>query len=274
MQPQAETSQHAFLGRAQRAEPDVTVPDEVLLAYAQLRADPTLPADQALAQLEAGDLKLACAAVRGDPAALQRLEGLCAIAAKQCGVERGPEFRDELTQTLMVDLAVKSKRALGLERYRGRGRLLSWLSSVAFTTALNLRRGQGAAHQEADELTESLEVMIDWQTPELLNLKHAARAQFKEAFQQAVLSLDAREQNVLRLRCVEGATDASIAAFYKVTRVSVVRWLQAIRHKLLLRTRKVLADDLSPRSVDSLLRTLDGELDASLERFFHEHDRR
>lgn len=248
------------------------MPDDVLLAYAERRADPALPAGQALAQLEAADLKLACAAARGEPAALQRLEALCTVAARQCKVDGGPEFRDELRQALMVALTVKGQRGLGLERYRGRGRLFSWLGSVAFTTALNLRRSAAVALEADDALTDSLEVMIDWQTPELLNLKHQARDRFKHAFQRAVLSLDAREQNVLRLRCIEGASDGAVAAFYKVTRVSVVRWLQAIRQKLALRTRQALAAEMSPGSVDSLLRTLDSELDASLERFFDEHD--
>ncbi len=255
-----------LLAQARAARPGVCVPDEVLIPYVRRRADPQLPLLEALGRLHLSDLLLTCAAGQGDPPALAQLEALCAAAALRNPVDRGEAFCDELRQTLLVDLVVGHvERGGRLAQYSGRGRLEGWLSALALTGAHNLRRRQHPGAQPV-ELSDALEVLIDFQSPELLKLREQARDGLKRAVQQAVRTLDAREQNVLRLRCVEGATAAAIAVFYGVTVASVARWLAAIREKLLRRTRKALAEDAGEQ-VDSLVRTLQGELSVSLERF-------
>lgn len=259
-----------FIARARLEAPGIDVPGEALLHYALERVAAGEVPGVVLAELHAGDLAVACAASHGDPKAVAQLEAWCAAAAQTCPTARGLE--DELRQALLVDLLLPRDGELRLERYRGRGRLLGWLRAVAHTTALNLRRARREWSElpEAD-LLESLEARIDFQTPELLGLQQQSRAGFKRAFHQALSSLPPRELNVLRLRCLEGATEAQVAAFYKVTRVTVARWLHDIRARLALRTRRELTLRMHPASVDSLLRTLNGQLDVSLERFFDEH---
>lgn len=259
-----------FLERARSEAPGIVLPDDVMLAYAVARGDGQLPLSAALAQLHAGDLAVACAAVRGDPAAVTQVEAWCAVAARECSLARGQE--DDLRQTMIVDLLVRREGPVRLEGYRGRGRLLNWLRTLAHTKSLNLLRGGAAAREVPhDALARSLETLVDFQTPEFLNLKLQAREAFKQAFQGALGSLEPKELNLLRLRCLEGASEAAVASFYKVSRSTVTRWLQDVRAQLLSRTKAALAERMSPGSVDSLLRTLDGELEASLERFFDEH---
>ena len=264
----------AFLTDARADQPDLAVGDEPFLDYVRRRASPGLPLPEALDRLRPGDLLLAFAASQREPTALARLAELCAAAAKENSVDREEQFIDELRQALLVELLVsKEARPPKLLGYRGSGRLASWLAAVALGTALSLRRKSQPDRGEAPrELEASLEVLIDWNTPELMALRHQSRARFQQAFHAAVRSLDAREQNVLRLRCIEGATDGAIAAFYRVTRASVVRWLAAVREKLLIRTRAQLTGS-GASGLDSLLRTLAGELTVSLGRFFHDTDR-
>jgi RNA polymerase sigma-70 factor (ECF subfamily) len=253
-----------LLARARAEQQEISVADADFLSWATPRAD-------RYEMLRAGDLLLAFGALRGDANALSRFEVLCAQAAKSNPVERSPAFVDELRQTLLVDMLVgKQGRGPKLEGYRGRGRLAGWLAAVTLGTAVNLV----AAHHKngrAEPLDQesSLEVLIDWQTPELTQLRRQAGDAFRTAFHAAVVSLEPREQNVLKLRCVEGATDGAIAAFYGVTRASVVRWVSAIREKVLERTRAELAARVGAPLVDSLVRALQGELAVSLERFLH-----
>ncbi|MBX7100084.1 MAG: hypothetical protein K1X89_20385 [Myxococcaceae bacterium] len=259
-----------FLSRARSEAPGIVLPDEVLLAYAQARGDGQLPLSAALAQLHAGDLAVACAALRGDATAVAQVEAWCTLAARECALARGQE--DDLRQAMTIDLLIRTERPARLEGYRGRGRLLNWLRTLAHTKSLNLLRGGAAAREVPHEaLARSLETMVDFQTPELVNLKLQARDAFKQAFQAALASLEPKALNLLRLRCLEGASDTAVASFYKVSRSTVTRWFQDVRAELLARTKAVLTEQMSPSSVESLLRTLDGELEASMERFFDEH---
>ncbi len=261
-----------YLGQARAAHPAVSVPDEVFLEYLAQRANPSLPLATAVQQLSGPDLLLVCAAGRGDPAALSRLEALCLAAARRNRVSGAEPFVDELRQALMVELLVGNEgRRPKLELYSGLGMLEHWLVAVGCALALKLSRAGGPARpQDDDGLSETFELMIDWQTPELLSIRQQAHDSFKQAAQTALRSLDARERTLVRLRCVEGATDSAIAVFYRVTRASVVRWFSAIRAKLLERTRLALGAQLRPSEIDSLLRTLQGELSASLERLADE----
>ncbi|MBK7861417.1 MAG: hypothetical protein IPJ65_22940 [Archangiaceae bacterium] len=258
----------AALDTAHAAHPDLAVDPLRFVAHVAAR----LPAEgdpvASLATLALTDLYLACAALDRDGRALTRLEQLCAEAAAMNPVDPSGPFRDELKQELMIALLVRPGTAGKLEGYRGLGRLGGWLRAVACGLALNLRARKQPAAPGDDHLGAELDVLIDWESPEVRLLQLQAGTGFKQAFHAALAQLPPKELNLLRLRCVDGVSDAGIAALYRVHRVTVVRWFQDLKTALLERTRRELAAR-SGLDVDSLVRAVDGELDASLNRFFH-----
>ena len=82
--------------------------------------------------------------------------------------------------------------------------------------------------------------------PELRFMKLQHRAHFKEAFQEALASLDKRERSVLRMSVVEGACRSDdIAKVYDVHRATAARWVSGARERLVEVCRAALAKRLA-----------------------------
>ena len=104
------------LVEARRAWPDVTLGDEEFVAHLAARVRPDEDPPAAVAALKTADLYLACAAARGDAAAIAAFEQtlLARVGDFIARVDTSPHFVAEVTQALRVKLFVGSD---------GRGRL-------------------------------------------------------------------------------------------------------------------------------------------------------
>lgn len=74
--------------------------------------------------------------------------------------------------------------------------------------------------------------------------------------------LPRRDRNVLRHHVLDGTNAAEIGAIYKVHRVTVARWLSAIRGRLFVATRERLAEALRVESheLSTILRLVDTQI--------------
>jgi RNA polymerase sigma-70 factor (ECF subfamily) len=99
-------------------------------------------------------------------------------------------------------------------------------------------------------------------------LKGRARDAFREAFERGVMSLTARDRNLLRLHLLGGVTLEKLAAMYDVHRATIVRWLAAARAAVLEETRRGLGAELGlgASELESLMVAVQSRLDVSVER--------
>src|SRR5262245_19889002 len=96
--------------------------------------------DQVLCDLHAEDFALALACMDNLPGALTQVERLCgpAIDAAVARIDRSPELRDEVRQTLWQRLFVGTPgQAPRILSYAGRGPLAGWVSVAAQRLALD-----------------------------------------------------------------------------------------------------------------------------------------
>jgi len=103
--------------------------------------------------------------------------------------------------------------------------------------------------------------------PLLAALKSRYRDEFRDAFAETAAVLTDRERTLLRYRFLDGLSIDEIGVLYRVHRATVARWLAATRETLFEGTRTRLMSRLavSDSEVDSVLRLIDSQLDASLE---------
>jgi RNA polymerase sigma-70 factor (ECF subfamily) len=213
----------------------------------------------------AGELYLAFAAGRGDPAALRRLERLVAldveIAARR--LDRDPVFADEVRQALRVRLLVADEGRVRIDDYAGRGPLRGWVGVAALRVGLNLKRGKGPASQDI-----LAELVSDEADPELRHLKTLYRAEFRDALESALASLPERQRAVLRLSYVDGLKLAQLARLYQVHESTASRWVGQAAADVAREARRRLMGRLalSPSSLDSVARMVMSNLDLSIAR--------
>jgi len=212
-----------------------------------------------------GDLELAWAAGRGDPAALRRLERLIApdVEAAARRLDRDPQFADEVRQALRVRLLVAVDGRTRIDDYAGRGPLRGWVGVAALRVALNLKRSAGPA--TPDILAELVSGESD---PELRHLKALYRAEFREALESALGALPERQRAVLRLSYVDGLKLAQLARLYQVHESTASRWVSQAAADVATDARRRLTARLalSPSSLDSVARMVLSNLDLSIAR--------
>ena len=209
------------------------------------------------------DLELARAAGAGDTAAIAEIERLSAEdIARALGRLRidsalGDEIRQHVREKLFVGPAPK------IASYEGKGPLGAFIRAVVVHAAISAKRKQ--KNHAGDS---ALDFLADGADPELARIKARYGASFKQAFQDALATLSARERNLLRLVHVEGMPLDQVSAMYGVHRVSVSRWLGTARTELHDRTRRLLAERLSldPSELASVQRLCLSAIDVSLAR--------
>jgi RNA polymerase sigma-70 factor (ECF subfamily) len=211
------------------------------------------------------DLFLAWSAGRGEGAALRHLEARIALEASGVarGVDRAPDFADEVRQALRVRTLVAEEGRRRIDDYAGRGPLGAWLRVAALRLALNLRRAAGPAGP--DLLAEIVSGETD---PELRHMKSLYRAEFQEALGAALTDLPERQRAVLRLHHVDGLRLAQLARLYRVHESTVSRWVSQAAAEVAenARQRLVVSLAVGPSSVDSMARMVLSNLDLSIAR--------
>ncbi len=262
----------ALVARVQRAGLVRAPRSDQLLAHVAARIPEEGDLLQLLRRLHVEDLALAWACGGGHAGAVAQLERRH-FAVVQGALSQLPDAMahlSELKQQLRQRLFVASGDiAPRIGQYSGRGELGSWLRVAAIRCALNLLQKRGREVALEDRLLDNLAAP---ENQELQHLKDRYRGEFKEAFEGALTSLTSRERNVLSYTYLERLTAHQVGAIYGVHRTTVARWLAGIRESLAERTRQALMARLrvDRGELESIMRLINSELDASIERFLLE----
>lgn len=261
--PELATALAAAIERAELARPDVAVTPEQLARYLAAHADDERPPSQWLAARNLGDVRLACAIVHGDPAAVSAFERelvpALVIAAERV-IKDGDLARD-------VAAAVRDKLVLDrrIADYAGHGELAVWARVIAVRAAVDeLRRRQREVPAD-DALWDAAAPGAD---PALATQKRESAAHVKSAFHTALARLTPRQRNLLRQHLLDGLTIDELGPMYRVHRVTAARWLAAARTDLWAETRRELRTTLAldDQAIRALLDELRSTLDLSIER--------
>jgi RNA polymerase sigma-70 factor (ECF subfamily) len=212
------------------------------------------------------DLYLAAACAAHLPAAVSLFERtILAPVPRQLGrVALSSHEEDELRQQLRVKLLVGP--APKILEYKGSGPLGAWVRVCALRMALDLKtspdvtkRGDGQA----------LDALVGGATvgETILDAEHHREA-FREALQESLATLTAREKTLLRLHFLDGMNIDELGAVFQVHRATVARWLVSIRTNVLDHVRQRLSLDLGASSSEaqSLVRLLRSEVQVSIMR--------
>jgi RNA polymerase sigma-70 factor (ECF subfamily) len=256
-----------LLEAGRRARPSISVPREAFITYLAERVPPTATSVDALRELRAEDLYLACACVLGDTSAIALFDAaymanIGSLIPLPAGTSEGD-----------VKQAVREKLFLGrdggapkISDYSGRGDLAGWVRVVAVRTSLNLARGKKreVAFDEDELLADRAGTGPD--DAELGHLKKLYRNEFREAFRQALAVLSVRHRNMLRQHYIDGLPMEKIGSIYQVHRITVVRQMKEARKELAAETRRRLKAKLrvSRGELDSIMRLIQSHFDVSL----------
>lgn len=214
------------------------------------------------------DLYLACACAVGQVEAIAAFDRDLMPAARAAArrIDAAPDFVDDVVQSARERLLVA---ALGSEPrivdYEGKGPLRAWVRIAAMRIAMNRLR-----ERRRDVLIDD-EAFFDVVNTQDVPHAHYAQA-CSEALRTAFAALNPRERNLLRLHHLHGLTVDELAPGLRVGRSTVGRWLQKARQHLLDETRAALRSRLSigDDTADSILRSLEGQLDISVSRLLAE----
>ena len=223
---------------------------------------------QGLRDLYVEDFALALACVDRAPGALVQVERLCggAIDAAIARIDRSPELRDEVRQTLWQRLFVgtpgQSPRILS---YAGRGPLAGWVAVAAQRIALDLRR---AATRLAGSDPVADQLLPSDAHPEVDYLRNRYKSEFEDAVRDALEGLPDRDRLLLRLTTVSGLSHEQIANIYKVNQSTVSRWIAKARADVLEATERTVCGKLGVKRDEflSLAGLLVSRIDLSISR--------
>jgi len=217
-------------------------------------------------RVQSTDLYLACAAGRGDPAALSIIMTtvLPRVVAglRRVGLSAGEA--DEVCHLVFSNLVTAAPdRAPSILAYRGRGKLDSWIRISALRTARRMyqRRREVAL---PDDLLADLGPADG--NPELEYFKRTYAVEVKDAFRTAFDSLSDRDRTLLRLHVLGGLSPDQLAAVYHVHRTTIARQIARARDDVVERVRACLRSRLSISEADleSILRLVRSRIDITL----------
>jgi len=248
--------------RGRSAWPAIAITRVRFVAYVLARAGDDA---DALRRLHAADLYLACGCAHGDPAAVAAFDRdyIGALGATLARVGARGAQADEVKQALRAQMLVAPAGGVpAIASYTGRGDLHGWLRISAAREAIRLLRRDARAAPFDDDVLAARSLQID---VELDHLKRTYRAEFRDAFRDALCGLDERERNLLRHRFCDGLNVEQIGAIYRVHRATAARWVAAAQSSLARATRRSLRDRLhvDAREVSSILRLIESRLEVT-----------
>lgn len=229
---------------------------------------------KALANLHVVDLHLAFASRMGDASALAHLEQrhIATLRPVIARIDRRDAFIDEIQQRLRTKLLIEDGSPAKLAHYTGRGPLATWLKVVAAREALDSVRADRRRALDSDDALFAIEAQATG--PEMLVLKQQYKAQFAEAFRDALGELRPAERNALRLHYVHGLSIDKLGAVLRIHRSSAARRVIKARKALLAGTRRLLHARLSISRMefDDLMGLIASRIDLSIERYLGQDD--
>lgn len=266
------TAWQAMLDTARAAWPEVRIDDGQLVDFiAQRIAGPDLAA--ALATAPAADLVLAAACAAQEPTAHAAFDAVLSEVDAAGGSTRSPrDLIDDVKQLIRVQLLVaRDGKPPGIAGYRGKGPLRGW---VRITATRELIRHQRKRARETPSDRPLDEALGDAGDPLLLQLKAEYRTEFATALREAITELSAEDRTLLRQQIVDQLSIDEIGAAFGVHRATAARWLQRARGALVAATRGRLAVRLkvSVDEIDSVIRLVQSQLDASMIRYLRDSD--
>jgi RNA polymerase sigma-70 factor (ECF subfamily) len=221
-------------------------------------------------QARGADLYLAIACAAQLPGAVSQFErAFLAPVPRQLGrVALTTHEEDELRQQLRVKLLVGPSPKI-LE-YKGSGPLGAWVRVCALRMALDLKTAPEVARRGDNEALDAL-VGGTGAAETMLDAEHHREA-FREALQEALAMLTAREKTILRLHFLDGMNIDALGTLFQVHRATVARWLVSIRTRVLADVRGRLSLDIgaSTSEAQSLVRLLRSEVQVSIQRILGE----
>jgi RNA polymerase sigma-70 factor (ECF subfamily) len=227
---------------------------------------------RALGQLRVADLYLAIAAATDAPGAVAAFEEQLArvpIYVSRSGADAA--LIDEATQRLRVKLLVGHERSPArLHQYSGRGALESWICAAAIRVVRDLQRAGGRHADDAG----ALDVLAATDDPELAVLRARHQDEFRQALQETLVELTARQRSLLRLFFFERMTTIEIARQHGVNQSTASRWLSEARQAVLQGVKRHIAARLrvTALTLDSLLALMRSRLDVSFSRLLASDD--
>lgn len=247
--------------------PSVSQPPEHFARYVGEK----LPSDvgdllASLEALELSDLYLACACIRGVPAALEVFDSEVLTGLEQTlkFFQRGAVFVDDVRQLLRERLLVeKNGRPGKLATYSGRGLLSSWVNVVAQRIAFELI---GSSNPILD--SSAPEPVSEFVDPELAHIRARFQPEFQAAFRAALAALSDRDKVLLRLNLLGRVSHERLGLIYGVNQSTVSRWLAAARDTVRAGVLRELSGrlGLGAADVESVIRVVNSDLDLSLAR--------
>jgi RNA polymerase sigma-70 factor (ECF subfamily) len=259
-----------MLDAARAAWPAVHIePAAVVDFVAQRLAGPDLAGAHAAAP--AADLLLAAACTAQEPTAHAAFDAILGEVDAAGASTRSPrDLVDDVKQLIRVQLLVaKDGRPPGITGYRGKGPLRGW---VRITATRELIRHQRKRAREAPSERPLHEALDEAGDPVLSQLKAEYRSEFASALQEAIAELGAEDRTLLRQQIVDQLSIDEIGAAFGVHRATAGRWLQRARAALVTATRGRLAARLRlpVDEIDSVIRLVQSQLDASVVRYLRE----
>ncbi|EPX64677.1 putative DNA-binding regulatory protein [Cystobacter fuscus DSM 2262] len=240
-------------------------PESFLRHLARHLPAPGAPED-ALRQLHAADLYLACACAEGEPQALLAFEQhvLRKVPARLGSLPAATldEVLQMLRQRLLLGVGGAPPR---IADYAGRGPLLAWVRIVA-ARMVGAMSSQNGRQELFSEPPEALDQLLAPDNPEREVLRADSSEAFSLALRAALAALPERERALLRMHHLHGLTMDRLATMYGESRSSIARHVAQARERLLRLTRHELAArlKLEGRELESLLGLVRSRLDLNL----------
>ena len=233
------------------------------------RIDPGLSPEEALGMVRAGELALAMACARGEPAAIARFEtelfDQLALAVQR--FRNAAVTLDELRQAMRDRLFVAAPGQLPrIASYQGRGDLRSWVRMATTRYLIDVVRADAARPDPPLGDDQLIDAAARGDDPELAFLKRQYRDEFRAAFAAALSALEPRERNILRHRYLDGLEVAELATIYGLHRVSMSRALTRIRDQLLATIRRdfLRRVGIGREELDEVIALIASQLELSL----------
>jgi RNA polymerase sigma-70 factor (ECF subfamily) len=213
------------------------------------------------------ELVLARAVAAGDAAAIREFDTkyIAPIRGRLRRMALCEDDLAEIEQTVRIKLLVcEPGRSPRLVECAGTGKLGGLVLVAAVREALSLLRRRNG--RTGDDWLEDLSSPDD--DPRLAQLKARHRREFKQAFEQAVSELSARDRALLRLHLLRQETIDQIGGIYGVHRATAARWVEKAKRRLRASTRRLLAErwDLRGAEFERVIDLIESRIELSAER--------
>ncbi len=161
-----------------------------------------------------------------------------------------------------------------LREYKGRGALKAWLRVIATRLLVDVSRKHSGTESPISEERAADALVATSSDPELLFLKHHARAHLVEAVSQALGALPSDERTLLRQHLVDGLSIDQLAVAHGIHRATAARWIQSAKSSLLTDTRRRLSSrmGISGGELESVMRMIESQLHVSIGRMLVERE--